>query len=285
MSKKCEISVIIPTYNEETNIEKCIRSLDGTGCTVYVLDSNSSDRTREIAQSLGALVTNGTWGTFSDKINWAIDNLPIVTPWTMRLDADETITDDLHKILIHQTFEDESIAAYAIRRRFVFLNRWIRFGGMYPSWQVRIWRTRRARMEVRELDEHMNFDGRLGYISADIVDDNNKDLTFWTEKHNIYSSREVKQHQTEVDQGDRAGFTAQALRRRWIKEKLYAWTPLFIRPFVQWFVRYFLLLGFLDGKAGLIYHTLRGFWYPFLIDAKLYEASRKRKNITKSGKL
>lgn len=270
------ISVVIPTFNEEANIEKCIRSLEGIDCDIYVVDSNSVDRTAELARALGAQIVTGAWRIFSDKINWSIENLPITTPWTMRLDADETVTDELRRILQEHALNETTHAAYAVRRRFVFLGRWIKHGGMYPSWQVRVWRSGQAKMEVRELDEHMNFSGTLGYLKGDIIDENNKDITFWIDKHNGYSLKEVNQYFASAQHNEKAGFTAQALRRRWIKESLYKHSPLFMRPFVQWFFRYVLLLGFIDGKAGLIYHTLRGFWYPFLIDAKIYEASQRK---------
>jgi hypothetical protein len=121
------------------------------------------------------------------------------------------------------------------------------------------------------MDEHMVVhDGHVHKLSHDLVDENRKDLTFWTEKHNRYADRELK----DILAGSSSkveGLVGQARTRRWLKLNVYSRVPLFSRAFFYWIYRYIFLLGFLDGTAGLIFHFLQGFWYRFLVDAKLYE--------------
>ena len=137
------------------------------------------------------------------------------------------------------------------------------------------------------MDEHIVVDGgRTIRIHEDIIDKNNKDLTFWTDKHNHYASREVQDILNKqspptglAHERVRASLTGQQdAARRWLKDRIYLRMPLFVRPFLYFFYRYFLRLGFLDGKQGLIFHFLQGFWYRFLVDAKIFE-SRMRKDV------
>jgi hypothetical protein len=121
------------------------------------------------------------------------------------------------------------------------------------------------------MDEHMVVhDGHVHKLSHDLVDENRKDLTFWTEKHNRYADRELKDI-LETSTAEVEGLAGQARTRRWLKLNVYSRVPLFSRAFFYWIYRYIFLLGFLDGTAGLIFHFLQGFWYRFLVDAKLYE--------------
>lgn len=267
------LSVCVPTYNEELNLPQCLASLKKLGARIFVIDSNSTDRTVEIARAEGCEIVQGEWRTFSDKMNWAINELPIATPWTMRIDADEWITDELiaeiKKVLPRS---DSSVGAYSVNRRVYFLKRWIRHGGMYPLWSVRVWRTGAAEFEVRELDEHMKVAGEIRNFDHDIVDETQRGLSHWTQKHNTYTDHEVREITRIQGTGDLATtLTAQAARRRWMKANLYYRLPKFARAILFWFYRYFVRFGFLDGLPGLIYHTLHGFWFRFLIDAKLLE--------------
>ncbi len=266
------LTVIVPTYNEEINLPKCLQSIDRLGARVVVADSGSTDRTVEIAREHGCDVLSGTWRTFSDKINWIIDNLPDNPAWVMRVDADETIDPTLANEL-RSALENErgEISAFEVDRHYYFLGKWIRYGGMSPNWSVRIWRHGRARMERRELDEHMIVNGRvLKLMKGAVLDENLKGLSDWIAKHNRYADNEVAQMLSAVAGGHRH-LTGQQYRRRMLKESIYLRIPLFVRPFVYWLYRYFVLAGFLDGKAGFVYHILHGLWYRLLVDAKLYE--------------
>jgi hypothetical protein len=164
-----------------------------------------------------------------------------------------------------------------VKRRVYFLGRWMRHGGYYPTWLLRVWRKGCARAEDRLMDEHMVLlEGRAGYLRADIIEQNQKGLSAWIERQNAYASREAMEL---VGDGRNDGIRPRLLgtpeaRRRWLKEKIYLRFPPFFRAICYFGVRYILQRGFLDGREGLIFHFLQGCWYRFLVDAKVHEARK-----------
>ncbi len=268
------LSIIILTRDEQANLPTCLESIQSIEAQIYIVDSGSGDRTVEIAREKGCQVFVHPWESHAQQFNWALENLPISTPWTMRLDADERLTSDLAEE-IKQTLKStpEEITAYQVKRRVYFMGRWMRHGGYYPTWLLRIWKTGLARCEDRWMDEHIILSqGTIATLNNDIIDENQKGLTFWIDKHNRYADREVKDLLM-LNKNDRlllAEHSTQASQRRWIKQNIYLRSPLFLRAFLYFLVRYLIGLGFLDGVEGLIFHFLQGFWYRFLVDAKLY---------------
>jgi len=268
------LSIIILTRDEQANLPTCLESIQSIEAQVYIVDSGSEDRTVEIAREKGCQIFVHPWESYAQQLNWALENLPISTPWTMRLDADERLTSDLAEE-IKQTLKStpEEITAYQVKRRVYFMGRWMRHGGYYPTWLLRIWKTGLARCEDRWMDEHIILSqGTIATLNNDIIDENQKGLTFWIDKHNRYADREVKDLLM-LDKNDRlllAEHSTQASQRRWIKQNIYLRSPLFLRAFLYFLVRYLIGLGFLDGVEGLIFHFLQGFWYRFLVDAKFY---------------
>jgi glycosyltransferase involved in cell wall biosynthesis len=284
------LSVLILTGNEEKNIVKCLRSLAPLGAKVHIVDSESTDRTVEIARSMGATVHIRPWTTYADQFNWGLDHAGIDTPWTMRMDADEEVTPGLAAALRKFIEAPPSeVSGVYVRRQVHFLGRWIRHGGYYPTWLLRVFRSGQGRCETLFMDEHIVLSqGQSISIPEDIVDKNNKDLSFWTNKHNSYASREVKdilnKEAALKSNVKQAGvLTATVTGRqdavtRWMKHNLYLRMPLFVRPCLYFIYRYFVRLGFLDGVQGLIFHFLQAFWYRFLVDAKLYEHRYRQRN-------
>lgn len=276
------ISVIILTKNEEANLPDCLASLQKLNAEVFVVDSGSTDQTLKVAQQASCQVFEHQFENHAKQINWALQNLPLTTPWIVRLDADERLTPELAeelKLVLPQTSDD--ITGYQVKRRVFFMNRWIRHGGYYPTWLLRIWRTGLGTCEQRWMDEHIVLSqGKIANLQHDIIDDNKKGLSFWIDKHNSYADREVKDLlNIAVDQDDpllRKGQLSQASQRRWIKQNLYRRSPLFLRAFLYFLMRYTIGLGFLDGGEGLVFHFLQGFWYRFLVDAKIYELKKKQ---------
>ncbi len=271
------ITVIILTRDEEANLTVCLESLAGLEAQVFVVDSGSTDRTRDIALQAGCSVLEHPFENYARQFNWALDTLPLATPWVMRLDADESLTPELVQELksLLPTLPPE-VGGLMLKRRIYFLGRFIRHGGIYPTWLLRIWRRGQAHCEDRWMDEHIVLtSGSIRNLNHDIIDENHKGVTFWTGKHNHYADREVLD-MLALERGQDEDIPAgQAGRRRWAKQNLYARSPLFLRAFLYWFYRYFVRLGFLDGIGGLAFHFLQGFWYRFLVDAKLHEAKRK----------
>jgi len=268
-------SVIILTYNEEVNLPACLESLKDLDREIFVVDSGSTDRTVEIARANGAQVVYNEFETQAQQLNWALDSLPISGDWIVRLDADERLTEELAEELgiILPTLNPDITGLY-FKRRVYFMGRWIRHGGHYPIWLLRVWRKNCARSENRLMDEHMVLlRGQASFLNHDIVEQNRKGLSCWTERHNAYSSREATlllKGSTDDEIRPQLLGTPEA-HRRWLKQNVYLHFPPFIRAYLYFVYRYLFQRGFLDGKEGFIFHFLHACWYRFLVDARMYE--------------
>lgn len=266
------LSLIILTYNEEQNLPHCLESVKPLEPELIVVDSGSTDRTVEIAKSYGARVLHHAFVNQSTQFNWALENANPRHEWVMRLDADERLTPELaEEIREKLPSMPAGVCGIEIRRRMYFGGKWIRHGGIYPLWLLRIWRRSQAHCETRNMDEHMVLrSGSTVRLRHDFIDDNRKGVSYWVDKHNSYADREAKDLLAPAPPEQGARLTAQAARTRWLKERVYGRVPLFLRALLYWVYRYFLRLGFLDGKEGMMYHFLQGFWYRFLVDTKIY---------------
>lgn len=273
-----DISVIILTHNEQQHIERCIRSLLPFTDKIFIVDSGSTDHTVAIAESLGAKVMFNPWVTYAVQFNFGIENTPFQTTWLMRMDADEYVMPELAAEITQRlhTLSDEVAGVY-LKRRVMFMNQWIRRGGYYPIWLLRLWRRGQGICEELWMDEHIKLlQGKTLQFQHDIIDHNLNNLTWWTQKHNQYAIREVidlldiKYNFSNTERVTPKLFGTQEQRKRYLKLK-YASLPLFTRPIGYFLYRYLLKLGFLDGTKGLMWHFLQGLWYRFLVDAKIYE--------------
>ena len=273
-------TVIILTRDEARHIARAIESVRDVASQIWVVDSGSTDRTVEIAEALGARVLTHPWRNYATQFNWALDQLPPGTGWVMRLDADEVVTPALQaEIAAHLPGFGAGIVGVNIGRRMTFMGRPMRHGGLFPIRVLRLFRHGAGRCEDRWMDEHIKVQGQTADFHGDIIDDNLNSLTWWTAKHNAYASREVVDllnlehgfmpHDTVAALG-----AGQAGAKRWLKERVYARLPGGLRAFAYFFYRYVLRLGFLDGRGGLAFHALQGFWYRFLVDAKVAEVKR-----------
>jgi len=273
-----DISVIILTFNEEKHIARCIESLLTFTDKIFIIDSGSTDKTIEIAESLGSKVAVNQWINYATQFNFGIENNPFKTKWLMRMDADEYVLPELSDEINQKLSETpQEISGMYIKRRVLFFDKWIRHGAYYPIWLLRIWRNGYGICEESWMDEHIKlFQGKTVQMHEDLVDHNLNNLTWWTQKHNLYAIREVidllniKYNFRDFEAVEPKLLGTQEQRKRYLKVK-YASVPLFTRPIFYFIYRYFLRLGFIDGKQGLMWHFLQGFWYRFLIDAKIYE--------------
>tara|TARA_R110000868_G_scaffold29049_2_gene108024 strand:+ start:10326 stop:11159 length:834 start_codon:yes stop_codon:yes gene_type:complete len=269
------LAAIILSKDEEENIASAIDSLAAAGAAIFVVDSGSSDKTVEIAKSKNCVVAHRDWTNYADQFAWALDNCPFDADWYCRLDADEYLTSELIEELnsLLPTLPLE-VSGLNVKRRVVFLGKWIRHGGVYPIWNIRFWRRGKGRIEDN-MDEHIVVSsGEVHQLKNDLVDDNRKDLTFWINKHNYYATREAEDAMIK-SHGDFNDLTGAQRTRRFMKTKVFYRFPLFLRAFLFWVYRYIFRLGFMDGTSGYLYHFLQGYWYRTLVDAKIREMKMK----------
>ena len=274
------LAIVILSYNEEQNLPDCLRSLKGLDCEVFVVDSGSTDRTVQLARLAGAHVEDHPFENYAAQRNWAQQNLPIQSDWILHLDADERLTPELvreiRKALGVRGEEKgaDEIDGFLLRKRTFFMGRWIRHGGHYPSYHLRLFRKEKGHCEERLYDQHFVVDGKIGKLKNDYLDVLTSDLNTWTQRHMRWAELEARELLF-ADNGNgqvRPSFFGNPIeRRRWLRTGLYGRSPLFIRPLLYWIYRYFLRLGFLDGKEGFIFHFLQGFWFRLLVDIKLDE--------------
>ena len=294
-----DLTVVILTKNEEKNIRKCIESFHGVAKRFVIIDSGSNDRTKEVCMELnnelcelGGRLDFYThpWVSYADQLNWGLENTRITTEWSMRMDADEellqALAQEIEEKLDHLK---QPINGVILRRRTIFMGRWIRHGGRYPELLLRIFRTGKASCEMKIMDEHMILsEGKMVTFENDFMDNNQKDLDWWTSKHNWYSNREVLDHQMSLERDtlqDNGGSGTQARFKRVVKTSGYYKLPKFFRAHLYFLYRYWLRLGFLDGTEGRIYHFLQAYWYRFLVDAKMYQCEKTGLKIKPQGDL
>ena len=248
---------------------------------VVVVDCSSTDATLDIARAHGARVLQHAWVNHATQFNWALTQLGADTEWVLRIDADEVLTPALiEEIRTRLPGIGPEIDGVYWGRRMTFQGRLIRHGGVFPVRVLRLFRHGRGQCENRWMDEHIKVAGPTVDFAGEMIDDNLNSLTWWTDKHNRYASREAVDllnleyrfmpHDTvaSLRGGKQAGV------KRWLKERVYARLPGGFRAFAYFFYRYVLRLGFLDGQAGTAFHFLQGFWYRYLVDAKVVEVKR-----------
>lgn len=279
------IAVIILTKNEEKHIRRCISSAKLVSNKIIVVDSFSDDRTCEIAEECRARVYKHKFINQAYQFNWALGNCEIHSEWVWRLDADEYIEKELAREVIsflRKLPSNSDINGIYVNKKIVFLGHPLLHGGWYPAKQIKIIRRNHGGSENKWMDEHLiTYDGNCISINGDQTDENLNDLTWWTNKHNQYAQREainmlMIEYGMEQDfQGVKPKFFGNnSERKRWFKIK-YAKLPLFFRPVLNFFFRYVVKGGFLDGKTGFIWYVLQCFWYRFLVDAKIFELKKK----------
>jgi glycosyltransferase involved in cell wall biosynthesis len=280
---KAPVSVIILTYNEEVNIRACLESVKDLTDEIFIVDSFSTDCTLEIAREYTDKIYQNAWVHWAHQRNWALDNLPLKTDWVLFLDADERLTPELRQE-ISTTLEAKKleVQGFYIKRNFYFLGKWIKYGGYKKDYILRLIKKNQARSVGSGAREYVTISGITGKLQSYMIHEDNKDLSFWIDKHNKLANLEAQEllaNKTGLVSNIPSGkkVTIEHGIIIWLREKIWIKMPLFIRPFFYFIYRYVLQLGFLDGKAGLIYCFLHGLWYPFLVDAKYYEIKKSMK--------
>jgi glycosyltransferase involved in cell wall biosynthesis len=280
MPRNIDLSILIPTFNEEIHIGRSIENAKKLTSNVFVIDSFSTDKTVEIAEQMGAVIVQYQWeadSNWSKKFNWALENITFSTNWIMRLDADEYANDDfIAKITVMLPQLNDEVSAISVNRREYFMGRWMKHGGVYPKSMIRIIKKGKAFYEDRWLDEHVKVkEGVIEYLNIDLCDNRKISLTKWIDKHNSYSILEAimlmdKEIGLFKSDDTASQLDKNSLRKRKRKD-IYSKLPLFWRAWAFFIYRYFLKVAFLDGIEGFLYSFLQCLWYRMIADAKIKE--------------
>ena len=276
------LTVIVVTYNEENNIKDCIDSAKRITNKILVVDSFSTDETVKIVRSNDVELLSYEYISYADKRNWAQNNNPYETEWVFHMDADERISDEMF-VWFKDDFDwiSKKYDGVMFTRKSIFMGKFLKYGGMYPTYTARLFNTSTGHCEDKAYDQHFVVDGTVRVEKLDILNDITPSLGKFIDTHNLYSNYEASEialnlsHKGAVKKRLFKGNPVE--RRRWLKSNIYYSAPLFMRPFFYFIYRYFIRLGFLDGKEGFIFYVLQSFWFRFLVDSKVYEM-RKRSN-------
>lgn len=271
------VTVIIPARDEALHLRECLESVEWAE-RVVVVDSGSTDETVAIARSFPEveLVQHAYEGP-ADQKNWALEHLGIATEWVLFLDADERVTPDLASEIRRVTGPNGPLLdGWFVNRRIIWEGRWMRHGGWFPNWNLRLLRVGRGRYERRRVHEHVLCEGPTGRLRHHLVHEDRRGLSHQIRKHDRYSTDEAREYAALLaGSGDGYAklFTRDPLaRRRWVKTRLWARLP--GKPLWYFLWAYFARLGFLDGLAGLRFHSMHAAFKLF-DELKLFELRRK----------
>lgn len=281
-----DITTIILTYNEEIHIARCLESVCPFSKKVIVVDSPSTDRTREIAEGFNQqnhiveIVEHKYPGNQAEQFNWAIDNLKIDTEWILRIDADEYLLPDLVEELKQKLpGMPQDVTGIEFKRRHIFMGKWVKHG-IYPVIMMRMFRNGYGRYDARLMDEHIILrEGRSVVFEHDFCEHSLLNISDYCKKHINYAQREAAEilkdmyFLTEEVSGNLSHLGQQAAGKRRAKSR-YNKLPLFWRSFAYFIYRYVLRGGFLDGKEGFIFAFIQGWWYRTLVDVKILEVRK-----------
>lgn len=278
-----DITAIILTKNEEVNIERCIKSIKAWVDRVVVVDSGSTDKTVELAEALGAeIYRHEPFVHYAGQFNWALDNVDVKTRWVYRIDADEEVPPALAEEIVEncRKHHDDEVNGFVMKFKIAFMGTFLKHGGMYPFYNLTIFKYGKGRYEDRALGEHVILsEGRTIDLKNDCLHFDFKSLDAWINKHNWYATREVADYYATRSKGqeDPNKLYREAKKTSKLRDGLYYRLPKFLRAKLYFWYRYYFRLGFLDGRAGYVHAFLQAYWFRFLVDAKIMERELKEK--------
>ncbi len=283
-----DVTVIILTKNEEINISDCLDSINDFAKRIIIVDSKSADKTCEIAKKKGAEIFVHAFENYARQFNWALDNVNITTRWTFRLDADERLTPELKKELVHlmKIHDKDSINGITMEAWLYFMGRKIKHGS-HNKRKIMLFKTGIGRIEDRKMDEHtILLSGKSIACKERFIHYDFKDMTHWINKMNWYATREMQDY-FEFSEGKNANLEQDSIivKTRKMKFEVYYRFPMFIRSWLLFVYNYVVKLGFLDGKEGFVYHYMYHRWYRTLVDAKILEQMKFNRPFEKTNDL
>ena len=273
-----DFSFIILTYNEEVHLPRLLHSIEKLGAKIYILDSGSTDDTLKIASQFNAEVKTNKFENHPKQWDFALNNFQIDTAWTIGLDADQIVSSELFEML--DSFNDKNfdgINGIYFNRKNYFQGKWIKHGGYFPFYLLKMFRTGIGYSDLNEnMDHRFIVPGKTviwkqGFLVEENLKEN--DIHFWIEKHKRYSDR-VAEEEYERLKGLRSQTLTPNLfgnpdeRTAWLK-RLWWQLPLGLRPYLYFSYRMLFKLGILDGAKGIHFHYLHALWFRKLIDKKI----------------
>lgn len=274
-----DLTAIVLTYNEENNLPECLNSLKKLVRRIIVVDSFSTDKTKDIALFFGADFYQHEFVNQAKQFDYALKNIEITTKWIIRLDADERLTEESKKeieelCLLH---ENDDVNGLVLRFKFFFLGKYLKHGGAYPVHKLVVFKKGFAEIEQKNMDEHIVLlSGKSVVCKKDCLHHDSKSITDWVTKHNKYSDRELIDYLSNRS-ADHTKLDYTAKKKNKIKNQVYYKLPLGFRAWIYYLYRFYFRLGFLDGRPGKYYAFLQAYWYRFLVDIKIYESKIKNK--------
>ncbi len=250
------LSVLITTYNEEINIDDCLKSCEGRAGETIIVDSFSNDKTLEIARQYKAKIVQHEYVSPPDQKNWALDTIPFENEWVLILDADERVTTELWQEIADIVSRDGGgYAGYNVNRKYYFYGKWMKHSGWYPSWNLRLFKRTLGRYEDRKVHEHVILDGPVGFCKYDLIHEDRRDFNSWMTKQVQFAYAEAKERSNASKRQKTKPFLKTIFfgdpieKKRALKENV--WMHLPFRTVVRFVYLYFVRLGFLDGARGL----------------------------------
>lgn len=269
----CDLTAIVLTYNEENNLPECLKSLSGLAQRIIVIDSFSTDSTKEIALSFGADFYQHTFVNQAQQFDYALKNIEIKTKWIIRLDADERLTEKSRKEIenLCSIHENDDVNGLVLRFKLFFLGKYLKHGGAYPVRKMVVFKNGFAEIEQKNMDEHIVLlSGKSIVCKEDCLHHDCKSITDWVEKHNKYADRELMDFLSNTKINHKQ-LDSNAKSKNRIKNNFYYKMPLGFRAWLYYIFRFYFKFGFLDGRPGKYYAFLQAYWYRFLVDIKIYE--------------
>jgi len=274
---KKKIAIVILTFNSEAVIKKTILAAKKISKYIVICDSFSNDKTIKIARSLNCKIFYKKFTTYAKSRNYIIKKCDKLYEWQLHLDSDEILSNKLIKNINRVINLDDKNYSYLVKRRPYFLNKELLFGGS-SNWHLRLFPSGTTLVENSNYDQHYKSKLSTKNISGTLHDLNIKNLNDWITTHNKWSELETTNNSNKnLVQPNFFGNNIERLR---FFKSLYNLTPTLIRAFILFIYKYFILLGFLDGKIGFYYCFFNSLWFRTLIDAKKYEKSLIMDNIT-----
>jgi len=282
------ICAIILTKNEEIHLERILEQLSKLMNNILIVDSGSTDQTFEIAKKYRCDFIFNKWKNHAAQFNFGIKSLKNKYSWIIRVDADEFFENSdllaqfVNRIKNGQYKKTNGISFY---RSIYFLGYRIRYGGVFPISVVRLFRSGYGLCEDRWMDEHIVVSGKIIHEDLTIIDDNKMGFEFWLNKHIGYAKREAIEmlfiRYGLTNKNSKLKNNLPTSKKRNIKENYYSKLPLFLRPTLYFLYRYFVRIGFLDGRIGFLFHFFHAFWYRMVVDLFVFRVMLliKTKNI------